>query len=150
VPGLVLTSPSFDEGGAIPVRHSCDGTDISPELDWEDAPHGTVSFALIVDDPDARGFIHWVVYNIPGGSSGSLREGMHPNDSPLQGRNDFGKTGYGGPCPPSGTHHYRFTLWALSARLNLSDTPSAAEVRTALTIRTLDQTTMTGTYTRQK
>jgi hypothetical protein len=80
----VLTSPSFDEGGAIPVRHSCDGTDISPELDWEGAPQGTVSFALIVDDPDARGFIHWVVYNIPGGSSGSLREGMHPNDSPAE------------------------------------------------------------------
>ena len=150
MPGLVLTSPSFDEGGAIPVRHTCDGTDISPELDWEGAPQGTVSFALILDDPDARGFIHWVVYNIPGGSTGSLREGMHPNDSPLQGRNDFGKTGYGGPCPPSGTHHYRFTLWALSARLNLSDKPSAAEVRTALTIRTLAQTTLTGTYARQK
>ena len=150
MPGLVLTSPSFDEGGAIPVRHTCDGTDISPELDWEGAPQGTVSFALILDDPDARGFIHWVVYNIPGGSTGSLREGMHPNDSPLQGRNDFGKTGYGGPCPPSGTHHYRFTLWALSARLNLSDKPSAAEVRTALTIRTLAQTTLTGTYERHK
>jgi hypothetical protein len=148
--GLVLTSPSFDEGGAIPNRHTCDGTDVSPALDWEGAPQGTVSFALILDDPDARGFIHWVVYNIPGGSTGSLREGMHPNDSPLQGRNDFGKTGYGGPCPPSGTHHYRFTLWALSARLNLSDKPSAAEVRTALTIRTLAQATLTGTYVRQK
>ena len=148
--GLVLTSPSFDEGGAIPIRHSCDGTDVSPELDWEGAPQGTVSLALIVDDPDARGFIHWVVYNIPGGSSGSLREGMHPNDTPLQGRNDFGRTGYGGPCPPSGLHHYRFTLWALSARLRFDATPSAAEVRTALTIRTLDQATLTGTYTRQK
>jgi Raf kinase inhibitor-like YbhB/YbcL family protein len=147
--GLVLTSPSFDEGGAIPVRHSCDGGDVSPALDWEGAPQGTVSFALILDDPDARGFIHWVVYNIPGGSTGSLREGMHPNDSPLQGRNDFGKTGYGGPCPPSGTHHYRFTLWALSSRLNLTNTPSAAEVRTALTIRILAQTTLIGTYTRQ-
>jgi Raf kinase inhibitor-like YbhB/YbcL family protein len=148
--GLVLTSPSFDEGGEIPVRHSCDGMDLSPALDWEGAPQGTVSYALIVDDPDARGFIHWVVYNIPGGSSGSLREGMHPNDTPLQGRNDFGRTGWGGPCPPSGTHHYRFTLWALSARLRFDATPSAAEVRTALTIRTLDQTTLTGTYARQK
>jgi Raf kinase inhibitor-like YbhB/YbcL family protein len=74
---------------------------------------------------------------------------MRPNDTPLQGRNDFGRTGYGGPCPPSGTHHYRFTLWALSARLSLSATPSAAEVRTALTIRTLAQTTLTGTYTRE-
>ena len=145
--GFVLTSPSFDEGGAIPTRHSCDDTDVSPALDWEGAPQGTVAFALILDDPDARGFIHWVVYDIPGGSHGSLPEGLKPNALP-QGRNDFGRTGYGGPCPPSGTHHYRFTLWALSSRLNLSGTPSAAEVRTALTVKILAQTKLTGTYTR--
>lgn len=146
--GFVLTSPSFDEGGAIPIRHSCDGTDVSPALNWEGAPAGTVSFALILDDPDARGFIHWVVYDIPGGT-GSLPEWVNPTGDPPQGRNDFGKTGYGGPCPPSGTHHYRFTLWALSTRLNLSGTPSAAEVRTALTTRILGQTTLIGTYTRK-
>jgi Raf kinase inhibitor-like YbhB/YbcL family protein len=148
--GFVLTSPSFDEGGAIPIRHSCDGADVSPALDWEGAPQGTVSFALIVDDPDARGFIHWVVYDIPGGPAGSLTEGLREMDTPPQGRTDFGRSGYGGPCPPSGTHHYRFTLWALSVRLNLSGTPSAAEVRTALTTRILGQTTLTGTYARQK
>ena len=145
--GFVLTSPSFDEGGAIPTRHTCDGSDISPALDWEGAPRGTASLALILDDPDARGFTHWVVYDIPGGSHGSLPEGLIPNALP-QGRNDFGRTGYGGPCPPSGTHHYRFTLWALSSRLNLSGTPSAAEVRTALTVKILAQTKLTGTYTR--
>jgi Raf kinase inhibitor-like YbhB/YbcL family protein len=146
--GFVLTSPSFEAGGAIPVRHSCDGTDVSPALVWQGAPHGTVSFALIVDDPDARGFIHWVVYDIPGGSGGSLPEGVTPT-APPQGRNDFGRAGYGGPCPPGGTHHYRFTLWALSSRLNLSGTPSAAQVRTALTTRILAQSTLIGTYTRQ-
>jgi hypothetical protein len=146
--GFVLTSPSFDEGGAIPIRHSCDGDDISPALDWEGAPRGTASLALIVDDPDARGFTHWVMYDIPGGSSGSLREGLQANDFPPQGRNDFGRTGYGGPCPPSGTHHYRFTLWALSSRLVLSGAPSASDVRAAAASKSLGQTTLTGTYTR--
>jgi Raf kinase inhibitor-like YbhB/YbcL family protein len=148
--GFVLTSPSFGEGAAIPVEHSCDGADISPALAWQGAPQGTVSFALIVDDTDARGFIHWVVFDVPGGPGGSLREGLRPNDSPPQGRNDFGRAGYGGPCPPSGTHHYRFTLWALSSRLGLGGTPSAAQVRTALTTKILAQTTLTGTYTRQR
>jgi Raf kinase inhibitor-like YbhB/YbcL family protein len=147
--GFVLTSPSFDEGGAIPVRHSCDGANVSPALAWQEAPQGTVSFALIVDDPDARGFIHWVVFDIAGGSGGSLPEGLRPSDAPSQGRNDFGRAGYGGPCPPSGAHHYRFTLWALKSRLGLSGTPSAAEVRTALTTKILAQTTLSGTYTRQ-
>jgi hypothetical protein len=147
--GFVLTSASFDEGGAIPIRHSCDGPDVSPALDWEDAPRGTASLALIVDDLDARGFTHWVMYDIPGGSSGSLREGLAPNDFPPQGRNDFGRTGYGGPCPPSGTHHYRFTLWALSSRLPLTGAPSAADVRAAVASKSLGQTTLTGTYTRQ-
>jgi hypothetical protein len=66
--GFVLTSPSFDEGGAIPIRHTCDGADVSPALNWEGAPQGTVSLALILDDPDANGFIHWVVVDIPGGA----------------------------------------------------------------------------------
>jgi Raf kinase inhibitor-like YbhB/YbcL family protein len=148
--GFVLTSPSFDDGGAIPIRHTCDGEDVSPELDWEGAPRGTVALALVVDDPDARNFTHWVVYDIPGGPSGSLREAMHSNDVPPQGRNDFGRTGWGGPCPPGGTHHYRFTLWALSSRIGLTGTPSAGDVLNAVAMRTLDRTTLTGTYTRQR
>jgi len=146
--GFVLTSPSFDDGGAIPIRHSCDGADASPALAWEGAPQGTVSFALIVDDPDARGFIHWVVYDLPGGASGSLPEDVRAIGGPLQGRNDFGRAGWGGPCPPGGTHHYRFILWALSSRLGLGGTPSAAGVRTALTTKILAQATLAGTYTR--
>jgi Raf kinase inhibitor-like YbhB/YbcL family protein len=147
--GFVLTSPSFAEGGAIPVKHSCDGENLSPALQWQGAPQGTVSLALVLDDPDAHGFIHWVVFDMPGGSAGSLPEGVRASDSPSQGRNDFGQKGYGGPCPPSGTHRYRFMLWALSGRLNLSGTPSAAEVRTATTNLILGQTTLTATYTRR-
>ena len=147
--GFVLTSPSFDEGGAIPVRHSCDGANVSPALNWAGAPQGTVGFALILDDPDASGFIHWVVFDLPGGSSGTLAEGLQQTDPLPQGLNDFGRAGYGGPCPPSGTHHYRFTMWALSAALGLTGNPSAGQVRAALTDRVLAQTTLTGTYTRR-
>jgi Raf kinase inhibitor-like YbhB/YbcL family protein len=147
--GFALSSPSFAEGGAIPARHTCDGDDLSPALSWQGAPHGVVAFALVVDDPDARGFIHWVVYDIVGGPDGSLPEGLRPGAAPAQGRNDFGRTGYGGPCPPGGTHHYRFTLWALSSGLGLSGTPSASDVRAAVTTRSLGQTVLTGTYARR-
>jgi Raf kinase inhibitor-like YbhB/YbcL family protein len=146
--GFVLTSPSFAEGGAIPVKFACDGSDVSPALAWSGAPAGTAAFALIVDDPDASGWVHWIVFDLPGGTSGSLPEAV-TSSLPSQGFTSFGRTGYGGPCPPSGTHHYRFTLWALKSRLGLSGTPSAAEVRTALTTKILSQTTLTGTYTRR-
>ena len=145
---FVLKSPSFVEGGAIPVRHTCDGEDISPALVWEGAPAGAISFALIVDDPDARGFIHWVVYNLTGGATGGLPEGI-PSSAPPEGLNNFGRVGYGGPCPPGGTHHYRFTLYALSAPLSPSGVPSASEVRNALEPVLLGQTTLTATYTRR-
>ena len=146
--GFTLTSPSFAEGGAIPTKHSCDGQSISPALNWQGTPVGTAAFALVVEDPDANGFVHWVAYNMVG--TGGLPEGVAPSGPPPQGRNGMGGTGYAGPCPPSGTHHYRFTLWALSSRVSLSGTPSAAQVRTALTTKILAQTYLTGTYTRQK
>lgn len=148
--GFTLTSRNFADAGEIPVKYSCDGENVSPALSWEGAPQGTVSLALVVDDPDARNFVHWVVFDMRGGASGSLPEGVRAVDPPPQGRNDFGQKGYGGPCPPSGTHRYRFTLWALSARLNLSGTPSAAEVRTAANNLILGQTTLSGTYTRRR
>ena len=148
--GFALTSPSFTDGGAIPIRHSCQGEDSSPALAWQGAPQGTVAFALIVDDTDAGGFIHWVAYDIPGGNDGSLPEGVGPTDDPPQGRNDFGRAGWGGPCPPpNGVHHYRFTLWALSSATGLSGTPSGDDVRAAVSSRTLAQARLTGTYERQ-
>lgn len=148
--GFVLTSPSFAEGEAIPVKHSCDGQGLSPALAWDGAPSGTQSFALIVDDPDARGFIHWVVFDIPGERSGSLPEDVHPGDLATQGQTGFGRTGYGGPCPPSGTHHYRFTIWALSSLLHLKGAPSADNLRTAMAGKILAETTLTATYARQR
>ena len=147
--GFVLKSPSFVEGGAIPVKHSCDGEDLSPALVWEGAPAGTEAFALIVDDPDARGFVHWVVYNIPGAVAGGLPEGVGTVALP-EGRNDFGRSGYGGPCPPGGTHHYRFTLYALPRRLPASASPSAAEIRRAIAGLILGEATLTGTYIRRR
>lgn len=152
MPGFVLTSPSFAEGGNIPAKHSCQGEDLSPALEWQGAPTGTAVFALIVDDTDARGFVHWVAYNIAGNTNGGggLAEAVLPAGPPLQGRNDFGRTGYGGPCPPSGTHHYRFTLYALSQPLAVKANPSAADVRAAIAQGVLlGQTTLNATYSRR-
>jgi Raf kinase inhibitor-like YbhB/YbcL family protein len=146
--GFVLKSPSFAEGAAIPARYSCDGANVSPALTWEGAPGGTAAFALIVHDPDARGFIHWVAFDIPGGTMGSLAEGVAAAGPPPQGRNDFGRAGYGGPCPPGGTHRYVFTLYALASKLGLGGTPSADAVRSAMAGKILAQTALTGTYKR--
>jgi Raf kinase inhibitor-like YbhB/YbcL family protein len=108
-----LTSPAFADGADMPVRHTCDGSNLSPPLTWTDVPEGTRSLALIVDDPDApRGvFTHWVIYDV----SPELRELGEGAAPATQGRNSFGRTGYGGPCPPPAdeAHRYRFTLYAL-------------------------------------
>lgn len=146
---MTLTSPNFGEGDPIPERHTCDGRDVSPALSWQGAPAGTVEFALVMDDPDARGWIHWVMYDIAGGESGSLPEGVRPDDRPPQGITSFGRTGWGGPCPPSGTHHYVFTLYALSGSIGLSGAPTAAQVRAAVGPLTLATATLTGTYRRR-
>jgi Raf kinase inhibitor-like YbhB/YbcL family protein len=146
---FTLTSTAFKDGGAIPRNFTCDGDNVSPDLDWSGAPDGTVSLALIVDDPDANGFAHWLVYNMTGSATGGLPEAVSATpDAPTQGINDFGKLGYGGPCPPSGEHHYRFTLYALDAVLPLPAAPRAADLRRALEGHILDQTTLTATYRR--
>lgn len=146
-----LASSAFSEGGAIPRRHTCDGEDVSPALEWSGAPDETQALALIVDDPDARGFVHWIVYDMSAGRSGGLPEGFSESpDAPAQGTNDFRRTGYGGPCPPSGTHRYVFTLYALSEPTDLSGSPQADEVRDALRDRTIAEAKLTGTYTRSR
>jgi len=111
---MKLKSKDFENGGMIPSVFTCDDRDISPHLAWEDVPEGAKSFALIVDDPDAPmgTWVHWLLCNIPP----NLRE-MQQNTVPssaLQVKNDFGKTNYGGPCPPSGVHRYFFKLYALN------------------------------------
>lgn len=146
---FTLTSSAFREGGAIPKRYTCDGANVSPSLEWEGAPERTAAFVLIVDDPDARGFVHWVLYDLTGAASGGLPEAVSASpDAPPQGTNGFGRLGYGGPCPPSGTHHYRFTLYALDATLALTGAPKADAVRAAMSGHVLAEKTLTGTYSR--
>ncbi len=146
---FTLSSTAFQNGGAIPRRFTCDGENVSPDLEWRGTPEGTVEMALIVDDPDARGFTHWVVYQMTGSATGGLPEAISSSsDAPPQGRNDFGKVGYGGPCPPSGRHHYRFTLYALRKQLDVTGTPSGRELRTMIEGRASGVAVLTGTYQR--
>jgi hypothetical protein len=145
---LTLSSPDFGEGGTVPRRHTCDGGDASPALGWEGAPDGTLSLALIVDDPDARGFAHWVLFDLAPAATGAVPAGVSASDAPPQGTNDFGRLGYGGPCPPSGSHRYVFTLYALDALLGLSGTPRAEEVRQAMRGHVLAEARLTASYRR--
>jgi Raf kinase inhibitor-like YbhB/YbcL family protein len=146
---FTLSSPVFAGGAAIPARYTCDGEDVSPEIRWSGAPDSTRALALTVLDPDARDFVHWLVYDIPSASDGTLPAAMGTSSSERpQGRNGFGKRGYGGPCPPSGTHHYVFTIYALDGPLRLSGTPSRSEIESAMRGHILAQTTLTGTYKR--
>jgi Raf kinase inhibitor-like YbhB/YbcL family protein len=144
---MTLTSPAFEASGLIPPRYTCSGADQSPPLAWSGTPAGTASFALIVDDPDARGFIHWVAYDLPGDSS-SLPGNAARSAEIAQGRNSFGSIGWRGPCPPSGVHRYDFTLFALDTSLSLSGDPSAADVRAAMRGHILGQATLTGRFGR--
>ena len=151
-----LTSPAFQHGTSIPVTLTCDGSNVSPALTWGAPPNGTQSVALIADDPDAPSgrWIHWVIYNIPV-STKSLQQGVPPRaelpDGARQGRNDFGRPGYGGPCPPSGTHRYRFTLYAVDTTLRLKpEAITAQTLERALTGHTLAQTQLMGTYQRAR
>ena len=141
---MTLTSGAFAEGAPIPSRHTCDGEDVSPALAWEGAPEGAAAFALIVDDPDAHGFVHWVVADIPADAR-SADEGTSPG---TDGRNDMRRDGYGGPCPPSGTHRYVFTIYALGDALGLQPGFSAEELRSAMEGRVLASGRLTGTYQR--
>lgn len=152
---IQVTSSAFHEGGSIPTKYTCDGQNISPPLSWSVIPDGTKSIALIVDDPDApRGdWVHWVVYDLPT----SLRELPEhvPNEKILgnggrQGTNDFGKIGYGGPCPPSGTHRYFFKVYALDKELGLAPGASKAQLLMAMEGHVLSQGRTLGNYTHKQ
>ena len=151
---LQLSTTAFSNGGTIPKQYTCDGPDLSPPLSWNGAPSGTQSFALIADDPDAPvgTWVHWVLYNAPAGSNG-LAEGVKKQDQladgTLQGRNDFRKVGYGGPCPPPGKpHRYFFKLYALDTKLNLKAGSTKADVESAMKGHTLAQAEWMGKYGR--
>jgi Raf kinase inhibitor-like YbhB/YbcL family protein len=146
---FTLSSPAFGEGAAIPARYTCDGEDESPEIRWSGAPDSTRALALTVLDPDAHDFVHWLVYDIPGTSDGTLPAAMSTaSNEPPQGRNGFGKRGYGGPCPPSGTHHYVFTIYALDGPLGLAGTPTRSQIESAMQGHILARTTFTSVYKR--
>jgi Raf kinase inhibitor-like YbhB/YbcL family protein len=144
-PTLLVRSTAFRTGGPIPKAYTCDGRNVSPPLRWTALPHCTRSLALRMFDADA-GFTHWTAWGISPASHG-LAAGRRP---PAQGRNDFGRTGYGGPCPPPGIrHHYVFTLYALAAPLPLRPGASPRSFSTALgRIRVLARTLLVGTYER--
>jgi Raf kinase inhibitor-like YbhB/YbcL family protein len=152
--GLKITSSAFEAGGMIPAKYTCDAENMSPPLSWGGAPEKTKSFALICDDPDAPAgtWVHWVVYNIPE-SSKELLENIQNDkkltDGTLQGTNDFGKTGYGGPCPPSGTHRYFFKLYALDAMLTIQGNATKSALLEAMKGHILAQGELIGKYSRK-
>ncbi len=143
-----LGSDAFGDGGAIPEKFTCDGENISPRLEWEGAPAGTRSFALIMDDPDAPSgtFTHWVAFDIPGTQLEIAERAM---TSGKGGQNGRGQTNYTGPCPPSGTHRYFFTLYALDVpSLNLDTGATRAEVERAMEGHILAKAQLMGKYAR--
>ncbi len=151
---LSISSTAFQEGESIPARYTCEGDDVSPLLRWDEPPRGTGSLALIMDDPDAPVgvFTHWVILNIPPDSR-ELPEALATQaelpGGARQGKNDFGRTGYGGPCPPPGRpHRYRFTLYALDQPLDLKAGASKKQVLEAMSGHILAQGQLTGTYQR--
>ncbi|HEY5612038.1 MAG TPA: YbhB/YbcL family Raf kinase inhibitor-like protein [Lysobacter sp.] len=154
---LSLSSPSFASNAEIPVRHTCDGDDVSPPLRWSGLPSGTRSLALIVDDPDApdpaapqRTWVHWVLYNLPVTTDG-LAEGITAAQLPAgtrEGLNDWKRTGYGGPCPPVGRHRYFHKLYALDAVLPDLGRPDKARLLKAIEGHVLARAELIGTYER--
>jgi Raf kinase inhibitor-like YbhB/YbcL family protein len=150
---MKITSSSFKEGEMIPSKYTCDGDDISPQLSWTGAPDNAKSFALISDDPDAPMgvWVHWVVYNIPTTVS-ELKENFPKDksfsDGTKQGISDFQSIGYGGPCPPSGTHRYYFKLYALDIMLDKDAGMTKKELLNAMEGHRLSETQLMGKYKR--
>jgi Raf kinase inhibitor-like YbhB/YbcL family protein len=146
---MKITSSAFQQGAEIPSKFSCDGANTSPPLQISDVPAGAKSLALIVDDPDAPSglFTHWMVWNISLQTS-AIAEGGAPKGS--QGTNDFGKSGYGGPCPPSGTHRYYFRVFALDRELDLPAGAKRSQVDAAMKGHVIAQGELMGKYSRKK
>jgi Raf kinase inhibitor-like YbhB/YbcL family protein len=151
---IKVTSSAFAEGGLIPAKYTCDGSDISPPLQWEAVPEGTKSIALISDDPDAPmgTWVHWVLFNLPA-ETRKLEENIPPDktlpNGAKQGLSDFGRIGYGGPCPPSGTHRYFFKIYALDTKLDLAAGARKRELLKAMEGHILGQGQLIGKYKRK-
>ncbi|PYO45640.1 MAG: YbhB/YbcL family Raf kinase inhibitor-like protein [Gemmatimonadetes bacterium] len=151
---LKITSSAFQQGGSIPAKYTCEGQDVSPPLAWAGALGSARSIAMIVDDPDApdpakpeRVYVHWVAYNIPVGAS--LAENASKSGMPkgaVQGKNDWGKPQYGGPCPPIGRHRYFFKLYALDTELTGLSAATKSDLESAMKGHVLDAGELMGTY----
>ncbi len=150
---ITLTSAAFKADAPIPPQYTCDGVNISPPLEWSGVPKTARTLAIIGDDPDAPGgtWVHWVLYNLPAENIG-LVENLPTTEKlaagGFQGTNDFGKIGYGGPCPPSGTHHYYFKIYALESYLPLKAGVTKAELLKAMEGHIVLQGQLIGTYRR--
>ena len=149
-----IESTAFGEGGMIPAKYTCDGADVSPPLAWNEPPAGTQSLALIADDPDAPmgTWVHWVVYCIPPERRSfpeNLPRGGELEGGILQGTTDFGRTGYGGPCPPSGTHRYYFKLYALDTAVHLFFGATKNDLLGAMQNHVLAEAHLMGRYVRK-
>jgi len=151
---IKITSSAFEDGGLIPAKYTCDGADISPPLQWETVPEGTKSIALIFDDPDAPmgTWVHWVIFGLPA-ETRELEENIPPDETlpngAKQGLSDFGRIGYGGPCPPSGTHRYFFKIYALDTELDLAAGARKRDLLKAMEGHILGQGQLIGKYKRQ-
>jgi Raf kinase inhibitor-like YbhB/YbcL family protein len=151
---ITIESAAFGNMQPIPSKYTCDGADISPPLSWTNVPAGTKSLALICDDPDAPAgtWVHWVVYDLPP-MLDILPENVPKSDTVpgggKQGKTDFGRAGWGGPCPPSGTHRYFFKIYALDIMLNLPAGKARAEVEKAMRGHVVAQGELVGTYKRK-
>lgn len=152
---MELRTSAFHPGGEFPAKFTCDGSDVSPPLSWTTPPDGTQSFALVMEDPDAPGgtWVHWILYDLPSGER-ALPEQVSPErtlpSGTRQGRNDFRKIGYGGPCPPPGAaHRYYFRLYALDTTLELRANATRAEVDRAMRGHILARAELMGRYRRE-
>ena len=150
---IKLTSAAFQDGGMIPKQYTCDGANISPPLRWDGVPEKARTLALIVDDPDApaKTWVHWIVFNLPA-SARELTENVPQQQSimgsGIQGTNDFKKSGYGGPCPPKGTHRYFFKLYALDTELQLDARATKDQLLKAMEGHIIAQGQLMGQYSR--
>lgn len=147
---ISVTSPAFQHEASIPSKYTCDGEDVSPPLEWSPGPQGTKSYTLIMDDPDApRGtWVHWVAWNISGTT---LPPAIKPQATDIaQGTNSWPKSGYGGPCPPSGTHRYFFKVYALDSQLDLAPETTKEALLKAMQSHILAQGELMGTYARNR
>ena len=150
---IKITSTAFENGGEIPVKYTCDGDDVSPPLRWDGVPDGTKSLALICDDPDAPmgTWVHWVLFNIPPDVTGlpeKVPSQPHLENGAVHGINDFRNYGYGGPCPPGGTHRYFFKIYALDTVLNLKAGATKAQLLDAIEGHILAKGELMGKYSR--